>query len=277
MSLDKPSRITKYIDRSQEEVPDAKQVAVSAAIHTGLNAFDRHRKDLLAYLQELYTGSPKSKPFDEQELWDRLRFCAIKYFRNEAEVKYRVTTSATESAKERLERLEELENVFGSARRLADKAMQDDIGGWLFWAWYPASDLYNDLVPEGPLKSAEIEFNRILEGLAALETAAACAAKQLRKGRGRPEGTGYLPHDFFVDLESVYRDITGKTGRTGEGPFSQFVQRILIALGRTLDIQSVADAIKYTRKREMKDLATSRWGRSRSFLEASGKNFPVSQ
>src|SRR6516162_9111654 len=61
------------------------------------------------------------------------------------------------------------------------------------------------------------------------------AAEQVRQKRGRPGGTGFLHHDFVIRLESTYREITGKPGRVGWGPFAHFVDKFLEALRRKIN------------------------------------------
>ena len=58
----------------------------------------------------------------------------------------------------------------------------------------------------------ETKFDKVVAGLADMETAAFRAAEQVRQKLGRPRGTGVLQQDLIVDLELAYRDITGKPG-----------------------------------------------------------------
>ena len=96
----------------------------------------------------------------------------------------------------------------------------------------------------------EEEFDKRVAGLAGLETAAFRAAETVRKKKGRPPGTAVLPHDFIVNLERAYRDITKRKAGAGSGPFFRFVIEFLTALGRECSDETVIEAIKAARKRE---------------------------
>ena len=117
----------------------------------------------------------------------------------------------------------------------------------------------------------DAEFHKlaadVVTGLVALETAAFRAAEKRRRP-GRPKGTGILPPDLIILLESLYRFITGKPGGAGPGPFARFVKKFLEAKGRTITQQSVIEAIKTAKKRK-------EWGRSPSAV-TGGKISPTS-
>ena len=92
------------------------------------------------------------------------------------------------------------------------------------------------------------------------------------------------PKAKSFDKNNAWRQSTGKRAGAGAGPFAQFVKKFLEALGRKgIGQQSIIKAIKTTKKREEKNLATSRWGQSRSsglreaFLRYGGQIPPASQ
>jgi hypothetical protein len=246
------------MSNSEEPAPNTKAEAIKASNEEGLTAFDRHKKELLDMLRDVCERKPKTKPFDADNSWRSLRFAALAYFWNEGQEKLtRVTTPTTD----RVKRLAQIEKGFSRACRLVDEAKQEGDFDYLFWAWYEAHSAYNDEDPMGPLSAAQIEFDKVVAGLVALETAAFRAAEQVRKRHGRPKGTGFLPYDCIICLESVYRDITGK--RAGvPGRFAQFVGAFFTAVGHKTEQRRIDEAIKYVRKCEKKYPTTSRWGRS---------------
>jgi hypothetical protein len=216
-----------------------------------LTAFDTHKHALLTILREACERGPQTTQFDPDGSWSYLRRLAVEYFKNEAERKRAMPPANC------LARLEKLENAFGQARRLASKAMQDDIGDRLFWAWFVPCGPVDD--PYGPEVPARNEFDKLIEALAALETAAFRASERVRNRRGgRPRGI--LQPNFIFDLESAYRGITAKPGGTGSGPFARFVKEVVDALGgRAIAMQTVIRAIKAAKSH---DRPWRSWGRS---------------
>jgi hypothetical protein len=262
------------MSNSEEPAHDARAAAITATIEARLTTFDRHTGDLLAILQKVCERKPKTESFDKNKSWRHLRFMALVYLLEEASVEQK---QMTVPAADRVELLHQLGNALGKARCKVDEAMQDDVRGRLFLAW---CETHGDPDLTDPIMSLfDAEFDKVVAGvvagLAALETAAFRAAGQVRQRPGRPGGTSVLQHDFIISLESAYRDITGKPGGAGPGPFTQFVRKFLEALGRESIEQSVIEAIKDARKREKKYPAASRWGRS-LFAGIGGKNPPSS-
>jgi hypothetical protein len=256
------------------------------AIEARLAAFDRHRDDLLSMLQNVYEREPKAKSFDKNEAWRHLRFIAWCFFQDE---RSREKEKMKVPAADRLKRLLQLGNALGDARRKLDEAMHHAVRGGLYIEWCIAHGNPDFLDPI--IDVFEREFDRVtsdvVEGLAALETAALCAAEDVRqnqvRGRGRPGGTSLVGHGFILSLERMYRESTGKRAGSGAGPFARFVKKFLEALGKGMDRRSIIKAIKTAKKREEENLATSRWGRSRSsglreaFLRYRGQIPPASQ
>jgi hypothetical protein len=249
------------MSNSEEPAHDARAEAIEAAIEARLSAFDRLRDDLLDILQKVCERRSNTKSFDKSKSWRSLRFMAWVYLKEEARVEQK---QMMVPAADRVEQLLQLGNVLREARCRVDGVIHDDIRGWLFVEWCEANG--NPDFTDPIIGLFENKFDNVVAdavaGLAALETAAFRAAGQVRQRPGRPGGTSVLQHDFILGLESTYRDITGKVGGAGPGPFVQFVKKFLEALGRESTEQSVIQAIKAAKKREEKDPATSRWGRS---------------
>jgi hypothetical protein len=191
------------------------------------------------------------------------------YLRKEASVGQKQMEAP---AADRVKLLHQLGNALGEARCKVNEATQHDVRGRLFLAWCEA---HGDPDLLEFIDHLDVKFDEVVAGvvadLAALETAAFRAVRQVRQRPGRPGGTSVLQHDFIINLEHAYRDITGKPGGAGPGPFAQFVKKFLEALGRNSLEQSVIEAIKDARKRDKKYPAASRWGRS-LFAGIGGKN-----
>jgi hypothetical protein len=242
----------------EESAPDARAEAIEAAIEAGETAFDRHKDDLLDHLQKVCNRTPK-KSFDPDESWKSLRLMAWIYFRNEATV---AQDRKAVPAADRVKLLRELGNALREARCKLEAASHHDLRGAWFVEWcvtHGDPDLLEFL------EFFENQFDKcvadVVAGLADLETAASRASEGVRRKSGRPGGTSVLQHDFIINLEATYRHITGKPGRVGPGPFAQFVDKFLEAVGRRSKKETVIRAIKAAKKREQKDPATSRWGR----------------
>jgi hypothetical protein len=155
----------------------------------------------------------------------------------------------TVRAAARASRLRELAKALGRARRLVERAMQDDVGNDLFSAWRDANVRYDmDATPPLTLVRIDHEFEKVIANLAALEAAACRAADEVPKGRGRPKGSAVLTRGFIEGLAGVYRNSTGSRPGAGHGPFAQFVYEFLVAIARVnIEYESVVDAIKDTR------------------------------
>ena len=127
------------------------------------------------------------------------------------------------------------------------------IRGALFVEWCEAHG--NPDFTDPIMGKFETKFDKVVAGLADLETAAFRAAEQVRQKLGRPRGTGVLQQDFIIALELAYRDITGKPGGAGPGPFAKFIMRFFAALGSARAEDSVIKAIQAAKKRK-------EWGQS---------------
>jgi hypothetical protein len=225
-----------------------------------LAAFNRHRNDLLAILQAACERKPKTKSFDRKESWRHLEFMAWVYLKEEAQIEQKRMLAP---AGGRAQLLRQLGTALGKGRCTLNEVIQDDLRGHLFLAWCESQgdpDLTDPIMDQFDT-NFEILVASVAGDLAALEEAAFRAARQLRQRPGRPGGTAVLQHDFIISLESTYRNITGKRGGAGPGPFAKLVQKFLKALGRGSSEQTVLEAIKAAKRRE-ENGSTSRWGRS---------------
>ena len=172
-------------------------------------------------------------------------------------------------AGDRAKLLRQLGNALRDARRKADEAMKTS--HW-FMEWAIANG--NPDFTDGRIERYQDEFETRVARLKGLEEAAYQAAETVRKKRGRPPGTTVVPHDFILNLEHAYRNITKRNAGAGSGPFFRFVIEFLTALGRECSDETVIEAIKAARKREEKHRATSRWGRD--LFDGVGGKTPAS-
>jgi hypothetical protein len=246
MSADKPRRMVELwggIIAHEEDDPDSEQAIFIRAIDASTDAFGRHKPALLNHLQQGYERGPKSKPFDAEKSWRGLDRIAWMYFWHEGERR------RTAPAADRVRRLRQLAKALGRARRLVEKATQDDVGNDLFSAWCDANVRY-DIDPTPPLTLVRIddEFEKVIASLPALEIAALRAADEITKKDGRPRGTALLRWDFVEVLAKIYRNSTESKPGAGDGPFARFVYEFITALGRrNVEYPSIVDAIKDTR------------------------------
>jgi len=224
------------------------------------DAFEQHMADLLAILESGHTAKPLDQ--DSRKI---LRFSLWRY-KGDTKLPRRPTADFIKT-------LLKLRNTLREARSALDDVMEGNyfLHLNLFSAWCDKQidpDL-QDVIIEDQLNAAFHKLAADVDaGMAALETAAFRAAGNLRKRPGRPSGNGILPLCFIIELESVYRHITGKPGGAGHGPFARFVLKFLEALGRTSpNEESVVEAIKAAKKR--KD-----WGRP-LFARMGGKLFQI--
>jgi hypothetical protein len=231
-----------------ETVPDGRTDAVKAVIEVDLAAFDRHQEALLTILRNDYERGPRAEPFDANRSWRGLTSLAGIYLW-EGKAKNDLMPAAEQAA-----RLRELEKVFGNARVMADKAMQDDVGAALCTSWWEGTSEYAEAGGRFvDLLHIDREFKKVVASLATLETAAIRAASNVPTRPGRPKGTAILPRDYIETLAAGYRDWTGRKSGAGDGPFAKFVCKFLAALGRHIEYESVIDAIKDARTRSLQN------------------------
>jgi hypothetical protein len=241
-----------------------------------LAEFDKYKKTLLDMLRDAYERGPKSKRFDEDKTWRSLSGLAGFYFRfRHGSVKQKKMPLAQHVA-----RLRKLENALGKARTLVDAAMQDEVGSALYSSWWEATE---SEYAEADGHFADVlyikrEFERVVKGLAALETAASRAADDVPPpGKGRPKGAAILSWDDIWGLGALYRESTGSIPGAGDGPFAKFVAKVLTALGcynddedegkskrviGAIKYESVVDAIKDARQWALTNPVARKWGPS---------------
>jgi hypothetical protein len=226
--------------------------------HTArLTDFIKHKNSLLRLLREQHDRGPKGVPFDSEDAWASVRFAAWVYLQSkDAEV----ANKAHLAPDDRKELLAQLGSALHTARCRADEALENGLGEW-FIAWASADGDPDFLSPA--LDLCQARFDAALESLLRLEEAAKKAASMLSIKRGRPPGYVTLPHDVIMNLESAYRNHTGKHAGTGRGPFFRFVADFLMALGSECPDETVIGAIQNAKRREDKHTASSRWGRNR--------------
>lgn len=235
-------------DGLEVTVPDGTTDAVKTAIEVGLTAFDRHQEALLTNLRNDYERGPRAEPFDANRSWRGLTSLAGTYLW-EGRAKSELMPTAAQVA-----RLRELEKIFGKARVMADKAMQDDVGAALCTSWWEGTSEYAEAGGRFvDLLYIDREFEKVVASLAVLETAAIRAASNVPTGRGRPKGTAILPQGYIEALAVGYRDWTGLKPGAGVGPFARFICRFLAALGRNIEYESVIAAIKDARTRSLQN------------------------
>jgi hypothetical protein len=232
-----------------------------------LSAFARHKEELIAMSRKEYEREGKAQSFNEERAWYDLEGAALVYLYHEAAVNEQ---RSAVPASERVEKLLQFGNALRSARQVADEVMPV-VRGHVFVKWCEANG--NPDFTHPVITTYETAFENLVAGLAALEDAAFRAAEDVRTRPGALAGTSILPHHVVLQLESTYREITKRKAGAGSGPFARFVMKFLNALGRSLEMGSVEDAIKDAKKREESNPATSEWGRS-LLLEALGGKFP---
>jgi hypothetical protein len=218
-----------------------------------LATLEQHRKPLLNILRNEYDRGPKSEPFDEDSSWRALVHAAIWPFRRQKE-KHKEVLPAR-----RVERLHELAEALSRARRLAERAMHDDVGWDLFRGWYAEANLSNSSTGVinnngSTLSCPSDEFEEVVasvvSGSTTIEAAASRAAVGVRKKRGPSPGRGILPPAEVYVLVGLYRKSTGLEPNMGPGPFAEFVEKFLHAIGRGNKTAEdyVVEALKYADK-----------------------------
>jgi hypothetical protein len=156
----------------------------------------------------------------------------------------------------RKERLRDLAKAVRRARGIAEKAMQDDVGGDLFLGWCAEANI----TPALHGRRIVVEIKKVVASLATLEAAASRAARDLPTKAGPPSGTGILPMSDVNALMAVYRTSTGLEPNMGAGPFAEFADKFLTAVGKTEDDTKqdyVVEALKYAKKRARKEAQRS--------------------
>lgn len=240
MTVDKPTRKS-AIFNIEFEKPDP-----------GLAAFYQHKNDLLNNLRELHGRGPKSEPFDEDKAW-RALIRAAQWYCRRPKIRQKTVSPAR-----RVERLHDLAKALGRAHKMAHRALQDDVSTDLFRGWCAAANTSS--AASGALNADRLtriaeEITEVVGSLATLEAAASRAARNVPTKPGPTRGTGMLTMHDMNALEGVYQRSTGLKPNIGPGPFAQFVEDFLTAIGRGDDTSRdyVVEALKYARKQARKN------------------------
>jgi hypothetical protein len=248
-----------------EEPPSAKAALATKTIEVRWRGFERSQDYLLAMLQEDYERTPQNKSFDKNKARKDLRFVAGFSIRADKENRRENLSAAVRAA-----RLHKLGETLSKTHSMVKEA-KESVLGHLFVQWCisitPDLDFTHPII-EKYEQAFEEKVLGILEGLETLARTAHDAAQTVRQktpSPGRPPGTSFPGHDVILGLERVYRENTGKQAGAGDGPFARFVSKFLEAVGRKYTMQRIIEAIKAAKKREEKNPATSRWGRSQEF------------
>ena len=146
--------------------------AIEATIAERLTAFDRYRDALHTILQKVCDRKPKTKSFDPDKSWRRLRHMARIYLREEASVKQK---QMQVPAADRRELLLQLEDTLEKARCKLDEARHHDIRRVLFVEWCEATYDNPDLTDPRIARDFNETVAGVVASLAALETTASRA------------------------------------------------------------------------------------------------------
>jgi hypothetical protein len=224
---------------------DAGTEEFKTTIDNLLLQFSSHKETLLFLLRNSCDGNTKAAPFDADKLWSRVETLARNYYAEEL-VKREIMPNA-----ERVARCRNIATILERARAMIDDAMRaPDLADDLILGWWggtsESAEAWAEVRDVEPLYIKR-QFEKLLEGLAALESGAVRAADGAHKGRGRPRGTSVLPLYYIIALAAVYRSSTGSKPGAGDGPFAKFVMEFLAALRRNIEYESVIDAIKDAR------------------------------
>jgi hypothetical protein len=215
-----------------------------APIAAELAAFERHKKALLDNLRNVHERGLNSESFDAEKVWCALTRLAKLYFCGETMKQETIPTG------ERVKRLRQLARALARARGLAEKALQDDVGGDLFRGWVAGKQLPMTLAVRSDGDGSSVatraidEIKNAVTDLVTLESAArtAAAAMDAPASAGRPP---ILPRDCIHGLARIYRSSTGLKPGRGDGPFARFVLQFIAAVGRRgCEFDSVIEAIK---------------------------------
>jgi hypothetical protein len=250
---------------AEEQTPSARAALATKAIEARWRGFDRSQDDLLAMLQEICERRPKNKSFGRNKVSRHLRFVALISIGADKETRRRQSKL---SAADRAQLLRKLGNTLSDAHSMLKKAKQNALGPlFVQWCITHGDPDFTDPIIEKFEQEFEEKIAGIVEGLATLATTALDAARRVRQtvpSTGRPPGTSFPGHDVILGLERVYRESTGKQAGAGDGPFARFVSKFLTAIERECTKQRIIEAIKAAKKREERNPATSRWGRSQA-------------
>jgi hypothetical protein len=160
---------------------------------------------------------------------------------------------ATLSPAQRVERLVDLAKALHKSHGMAQKAIEGEAGSDLFRGWCAVANI-SAASDASTLICAADEIKRALASLTRLEAAARMAAVEVPTKPGASPGTGILSMHDIIALAKVSGTSTGQKPIIGPGPFADFVQEFLIAVGRGTETQQdyVVETFKYARKQMRK-------------------------
>jgi hypothetical protein len=240
MSGDQPKDLIPLwggVIHTEPQVIDNYEEARLAPIQKQLAKFSEHKEVLLSCLRKAYDRGPKTKPFERDKLWVQIEGLAhLHYMLLQIE-------QETVSPAERKTRYSDIANALGRAHSLIEEAMRStDLEDDLINSWWLGTTEY----AEANGRFVDVlyivnEFKKKIAELAALQSAAARAAEEVQRGRGRPKGTSVLPSKYIRELARLYRGHTGLKPGAGQGPFARFAMAYLTAIGHG-NVGSVTEA-----------------------------------
>jgi hypothetical protein len=202
-----------------------------------LAKFGEHKDVLLRCLRSAYDRGPKTNPFDRDKLWSQIEGLAYAHYML-LQIEQETVIPA-----ERKTRYRDIANALAHAHRLIEEAMRStDLEDDLINSWWQGTTEY----AEANGRFVDVlyivnEFKKKIAELAALQSAAARAAEEVQRGRGRPKGTSVLPSRYIRELARLYRNHTGLKPGAGQGPFARFAMAYLTAIGHG-NVGSVTEA-----------------------------------
>jgi hypothetical protein len=228
--------------------PNSKNT-IQAPLAAKLAEFEQHKQSLIDILRKVHGGNPDSKPFEADEAWRSLARAAQLYF-SRPDIKRKTLPSAR-----RVERLRDLEKALGRTRLEVHKATKDYVGWDLFRGWWAessgsASFAVRNADEAFTLNPFVKQIRKVMADLAALEAAASRAARDLPTKAGPSRGTGILSISDILTLKAAYEGSTGLKVNLGTGPFAEFTENFLIAVGMGAATRQdyVFEVFKYARK-----------------------------
>jgi len=253
MSVDKPIEQVTFSgsEEVRRAVLDEYMVLYQPEIERSLSDFRDHKSGLLSLLFDDYNHLSDS----HEKVWFRIETIAYQFFARQ-KLKEIVKSSANQAAQYRA-----IADTSQRAIRKIEKLRHADIARAQIKPWVDGIIGFADATQEFSNRlNVAVEFDlkieRALKGLIELEEAANRAANEVHKGRGRPDGTSLLPKSYILELAEIYETNAGQRPITGgsafAGPFADFVQQFLIAVGEEKAIENgyVFEAPKYMRRKQ---------------------------
>ena len=227
------------------------EVADGAKFAAEFVKFKGYKEQIIAALRNAAEGDA----FDEDHAWSTLWTAAYWYF-----LRTKTKQLALRPSR-RAQRLRELENALRKTRRLVHNAMYDDVGFDLLRARCAEANISPREAVTSKDEITIIPFAEALKKLVAeistLEAVAKTAADNMSPSAGAPSETGILTGGDLSALKAFYQRWTGKEPLLKPGPFAEFVQLFLRAVGRSSDTKTdyVVEVFKYSKRRARKKSA----------------------